>query len=105
MEFTSYMQVKGLTFRHCNTSATAIYGGAFEMGAHSRLETRDVQWCDFAGIALRNQKADDEIIDLRGPQLRGRHQQRRRFDELLIRDGTITTTITATSISCYIRVA
>ncbi len=59
---SSYVQVKGLAFRHCNASAFAIQGGGIEMGNHTRLENCDIQWCDFAGVAMGYQKSGDEII-------------------------------------------
>ena len=58
-----YIHVKGIRFRHSNTSAFAQMGGAIEMSSHSTLENVDVQYMDFAGIGLGYQRENTRIVN------------------------------------------
>lgn len=47
-----YIHVKGLAFRHSNTSAFAKMGAAVELGSNSIIENCDIQYTDFAGLSM-----------------------------------------------------
>lgn len=48
----SWFHLKGLRFRHSNTVTVTNGWPAVVTGGNSIIEDCDVQWCDFAGIAL-----------------------------------------------------
>jgi hypothetical protein len=58
-----YIHVKGLRFRHSNTSAFTQQGAAVEISSHSTLEKVDVQYMDFAGIGFGYQRDNGRVLD------------------------------------------
>ncbi|HKU70913.1 MAG TPA: right-handed parallel beta-helix repeat-containing protein [Burkholderiales bacterium] len=56
-----YIRLKGLKFRHSNTSAYAQQGAAVELSSHSVADGIDVQHTDFAGISLGYQ-SDGAVV-------------------------------------------
>lgn len=48
----NYVRLKGLYFRHSNSSAETQQGAAVTLSTGSVMEQCDVQWTDFAGISL-----------------------------------------------------
>jgi trimeric autotransporter adhesin len=60
---TSYVQVKGVAFRHSNAAAFQVGGAGVELGAYTTLDGCDIQWCDFAGVATGYQKSGDRILN------------------------------------------
>lgn len=47
-----YIHLKGLAFRHSNTSAFIQQGAAVELSSNSVIEKCDIQYTDFAGLGL-----------------------------------------------------
>jgi parallel beta-helix repeat protein len=47
-----YIRLKGIKFRHSNTSAYAQQGAAIELSSHSVADGIDVQHTDFAGLSM-----------------------------------------------------
>jgi len=58
-----YITVKGITFRHSNTSAFKQGGAALEMGSNCLVQDCDVQWCDFSGISPGYKRKNSQIIN------------------------------------------
>jgi parallel beta-helix repeat protein len=52
----AYVTVRGLAFRHSATAAFEVGGATLELGDQCRLESCDVQWCDFAGVSMGYQR-------------------------------------------------
>jgi len=50
----AFVQVKGIQFRHANSSRDRPAGIAVVLGPDSVIENCDIQWCDFAGLELRD---------------------------------------------------
>lgn len=57
----AWYDVRGLTFRHCNTITFSEFGwpGVW-LGDHSRLANCRIEWCDASGFSLG---AQSEVID------------------------------------------
>ena len=49
-----FVHVKGLKFRHSNSSRDVPGGIAVILGPDSVIEDCDIQWCDFEGLELRD---------------------------------------------------
>ena len=47
-----YVHLRGLAFRHTNTSAFAQQGAAVELSSNSVIEACDIQFVDFAGLSM-----------------------------------------------------
>lgn len=47
-----YIHLKGLVFRHSNTSAFTQQGAAVELSSNSVIETCDIQYVDFTGLGM-----------------------------------------------------
>ncbi len=47
-----YVYVKGLYFRHTNSSAVDQQGSAIELSSNSTIEGCDIQWADFSGLTM-----------------------------------------------------
>lgn len=60
---SSHVRLKGLTVRHSNITTTLRQGAAVELGAYSVVDGCDIQWCDFAGVALGYQKPGNQVLD------------------------------------------
>jgi parallel beta-helix repeat protein len=53
----AWITVRGISFRHCSSAAFSAAGAAIELGDHCTLDRCDVQWCDFAGVAMGYRRA------------------------------------------------
>ncbi len=60
---SQYITLKGITFRHSNTSTFKQGGAALEMGSFCIVQDCDIQWCDFAGISPGYRQQGTQIID------------------------------------------
>ena len=58
-----YVNIKGITFRHSNTTAFKQGGAALEMGSFCIVQNCDIQWCDFAGISPGYRQQGTKIIN------------------------------------------
>ncbi|MBA2480154.1 MAG: right-handed parallel beta-helix repeat-containing protein, partial [Planctomycetes bacterium] len=62
MGSSTFVTVAGVAFRHSSTAAYMVGGAAIELGTDCTLRDCDVQWCDFAGIALGYQQSRSKVI-------------------------------------------
>jgi parallel beta-helix repeat protein len=60
---SQYITVKGITFRHSNTSAFKQGGAALEMGSYCIIQDCDIQWCDFAGVSPGYQQQETQVLN------------------------------------------
>jgi parallel beta-helix repeat protein len=58
-----YIVVKGIRFRHSNTSAFTQQGAAVEISSHSTLEQVDVRYMDFAGVGFGYLQENGKILN------------------------------------------
>ncbi|MBA2482555.1 MAG: right-handed parallel beta-helix repeat-containing protein, partial [Planctomycetes bacterium] len=62
MGSSTFVTVAGVAFRHSSTAAYMVGSAAIELGTDCTLRDCDVQWCDFAGIALGYQQSRSKVI-------------------------------------------
>ncbi len=62
LDGASWVVVRGIAFRHSCTSAFQAGGAAIELGNYCELDRCDIQWCDFAGVAMGYQRSGAQVI-------------------------------------------
>jgi hypothetical protein len=60
---SAYVVLRDLAFRHSNGSADSQMSAAIELGPFARVERCDVQWTDFAGIAMGYKHEGAAVVD------------------------------------------
>lgn len=63
LDAATWVTVRGLAFRHSSTAAFQQGGAAIELGSNCTLERCDVQWCDFAGVAMGYRREGARVVD------------------------------------------
>ncbi len=58
-----FVDLKGLSFRHSNSSAVTQQGAAVGLSGGSRVEDCDIEWCDFAGVGMAYQGDGSQAVD------------------------------------------
>ncbi|MBA2482073.1 MAG: right-handed parallel beta-helix repeat-containing protein [Planctomycetes bacterium] len=59
----AFIVVRGLSFRHSSTAAFQQGGAAIELADNCILDRCDVQFCDFAGVAMGYQRTGSQVVN------------------------------------------